>query len=179
MEIVKEYLDILLSSDDKAFLASHNHPFLLYPEKHGAGGFATYHTRMADRGAGQKIAGSGTEIKKFRVLLPNQDLKSKFPNKMLVGRSTEREFSIDHSTVSKRHAFLSLDKEKDAYRLGDAGSTNGTFLNGQTVESGAPVYLRDGNIVSFGDCDYLFFSPKGFVDLLRRLKAEADAFPEE
>ena len=57
MEIVQHYLENFLEGGEEAFLTRFNHPFLLYPEKHGAGGFATYHTRMADRGAGAKIAG--------------------------------------------------------------------------------------------------------------------------
>jgi hypothetical protein len=174
MEIVQHYLETYLEGGEEAFLSRFNHPFLLYPEKHGAGGFATYHTRMADRGAGAKIAGSGKEIKKFRVLPPNPSLGPDFPSKLLIGRSTDRDFAIDHSTVSKRHAFIALDDERSAYRLGDAGSTNGTFLNGQSVESGEPVYIRDGNIVSFGDCDYMFFSPLGFCELLKRLKTEEE-----
>jgi len=174
MEIVEDYLKFLLEEGEEPFLENFGHPFLLYPEKHGAGGFSTYHTRMADRGAGSRIAGSGKEIKQFRVLRPNSEQAPSFPSKMLVGRSTDRDFSIDHSTVSKRHAFIAHDDERQAYRLGDAGSTNGTFLNGQAVESGEPVFIRDGNIISFGDCDYMFFSPAGFVELLKRLKSECE-----
>lgn len=174
MEIVQHYLEFFLAEGEDAFVGRFNHPFMLYPEKHAAGGFSTYHTRMADRGEGAHIAGSGKEIRQFKVLPPNASLGSKYPSKLLVGRSTERDFSIDHSTVSKRHAFIMYDSEKDAYKLGDAGSTNGTFLNGQSVESGEPVYVRDGNIVSFGDCDYMFFSPKGFIELLKRIKSEED-----
>ena len=86
---------------------------------------------------------------------------------------------IDHSTVSKRHAFMSYDTEKEAYKMGDAGSTNGTFLNGQSVEAGDPVYVRDGNVVSFGDCDYMFFTPTGFIQLLKRLKKEEEEEGEQ
>jgi hypothetical protein len=174
MEIVQHYLETFLEVGEEAFLKEYNHPFLLFPEKHVPGGFATYHTRMADRGAGARIAGSGTEIRKFRVLPPNPEHGKDFPRKLLVGRGTDRDLTIDHSTVSKRHAFISYDEEKQAYKLGDAGSTNGTFVNGHSVESGDPVYIRDGNIVSFGECDYMFFSPQGFSDLLKRLKSEED-----
>ncbi len=172
MEIVQHYLEVFLEAGEEEFLARFNHPFLLFPEKHGPGGFTTYHTRMANRDSGSKIAGSGKEIKQFRVLPPKSESGPAFPKKQLIGRSTDRDFSIDHSTVSKRHAFIIFDEEKNSFRMGDAGSTNGTFLNGQAVEAGDPVYLRDGNVVSFGDCDYLFFSPSAFLDLLRRLNAE-------
>lgn len=169
METVQHYLEVLQEEGEETFLERFAHPFLLYPEKRSAGGFATYHTRMADRSAGASISGSGKEIRQFRVLPPNPQLGQKYPAKMIIGRSPERDFSVDHSTVSKRHAVIMRDAQSDSYRLGDAGSTNGTFINGQAVEAGEPVYLRDGFIVSFGDCDYMFFSPGGFVQLLKRL----------
>lgn len=174
METVQECLDAYLEQGEDAFLAKHGHPFLIYPEKKSVGGFSSYHTRMADREAGARIAATGREMKQFRILPPNASADGKYPAKLLVGRAEERDFTIDHSTVSKRHAVLVFDEERQTYKLGDAGSTNGTFVNGHSVEAGDPVYIRDGSIVSFGDCDYMFFSPTGFVDLLKRLKAESD-----
>lgn len=170
MDTVQEYLEALQQQGEEALRGRLRHPVLLYPEKHGARGFSSYHTRMADRGTGSRIAGGGQEMRAYHVLAPPEDRSPTV--KLLVGRGSEREYNIDHSTVSKRHAFILFDEQRKAYQLGDAGSTNGTLLNGQAVESGEPVYLRDGNVVSFGDCDYLFFSPDGFLELLKRLGVE-------
>jgi hypothetical protein len=52
MEIVQDYLEVYLDLGEESFLEKYNHPFLLYPEKHGSGNFSTYHTRKADRGSG-------------------------------------------------------------------------------------------------------------------------------
>jgi hypothetical protein len=171
MKTVGDYLDDFLELGEAAFVEKFDHPFLLYPDKHGHGGFRSYHTRMADRGDGANLAGSKS-LRDFQVLAPSSSGTNPTPSKLLVGRSEDRDLPIDHSTVSKRHAVLVRDDEAQAFKLGDAGSTNGTFLNGQAVESGEPVFLRDGNVVSFGDCDYLFYSPKGFVNVLTRLGAE-------
>ena len=175
METVQQYMETYLDIGEDSFLDMYSQPFLLFPEKHGSGGFSTYHTRMADRESGSRIAGTGQEMREFRVLPPNKTCADRGPvKKLLIGRSPDRDLFIDHSTVSKRHAFISYDREKNAFKLGDAGSTNGTFLNGQAVEAGDPVYIRDGNILSFGDCDYLFFSPAGFAQLLNRLNMDED-----
>jgi hypothetical protein len=169
MQTVLEFLAAFQELGLEGFVAKFDHPFLLYPDHHGHGGFRSYHTRMADRGEGANLAGSTKSLRDFRVLAPSATAAQPLPAKILVGRSEDRDLYIDHSTVSKRHAFLILDTEHMAYKLGDAGSTNGTFLNGQAVESGEPVFVRDGNVVSFGDCDYLFFTPKGFAEILDRL----------
>ena len=173
MDTVKHYLELLQQKGEQAILQKYAHPFLLYPEKYGKGSFTAYHTQMVSRpGGAGGIAGVGKNILQFRVLSPNPELGTSYPRKMIVGRSPEREFCVDHSTVSKRHAVLIYDADRNSYRLGDAGSTNGTFLNGQSVEAGRPVYIKDGSVVTFGDCDFLFFSPRGFVELLKRLGEE-------
>ena len=170
MKTVQEYLQALTESGEDAFASNFTYPFLLYPEKHGQGDFQSYHTRMANRGDASSLAGAGKPISDYRVLAPEYDEGKQVPSKLLVGRSEDRALTIDHSTVSKRHAFIALDSESGLFRLGDAGSTNGTFLNGKCVDSGEPVFIRDGNVVSFGDCDYLFFTPDGFLELLKRLR---------
>jgi pSer/pThr/pTyr-binding forkhead associated (FHA) protein len=168
MDTVQDFLEQLLAIGEDAFRNQYCHPFLLYGSKHGASGFSTYHTQMADRHGAGGNAGDEQELLQFRILLPSTKVANA-STKLLVGRGPERDFSIDHSTVSKRHAYLLYDPEHFSYQLGDAGSTNGTFFNGQPVEAGEPVNLRDSCLVSFGDCDYLFFSPEGFVALLKRL----------
>jgi hypothetical protein len=177
MKKVQDYLDEFQRLGQEAFLARYDHPFLLYAEGHGPARFQSFHTRMADRD--EPRAGPGAlGYRDHLVLAPLTSGRGETPARMLVGRSPDRDFTIDHSSVSKRHAFIACEADKGAYRLGDAGSTNGTFLNGQPVESGMPVYVRDQSTVSFGDCDYLFFGPQGFVQLLQQLIRRPELGPE-
>jgi hypothetical protein len=169
MEPIQEYIETLAQLGAEAFLAKYSTPVMIFKEKHDSKGFTTEYTRMVNCETGSSIAPSYQELRKYRVLLPKCPETGKVPTKFLVGRSKDREFYIDHSTVSKRHAFILLDTDKNTYQLGDAGSTNGTLLNGQAVEAGEPVQLKDRDIISFGDCDFMFFSPLGFVDLVNRL----------
>jgi hypothetical protein len=170
MDTVQEFAEHFKEIGEDKFLSKFNQPFLLYPEKQGAKAFSTHHTQMSGRDSGINIAGSETELQRFHVLpcRSSQETNTEKRN-FLIGRGEDRHFSIDHSTVSKRHAFILFNTSNQTYQLGDAGSTNGTFLDGQTVEAGEPVFIRDGSVVSFGDCDYLFFSSKGFSELLKRL----------
>ncbi len=69
-----------------------------------------------------------------------------------IGRSQDNTLVISDPTVSRQHARVRL--EKAQFLLFDLGSANGTFVNDQRVE--APVALADGDIVRFGEVEYIF-----------------------
>lgn len=70
----------------------------------------------------------------------------------LVGRATDAQVSITHSTVSRRHARIVV-AGTDAC-VEDLESKNGTTVGGRKV--GAPLELRDGDRVSFGDALFTY-----------------------
>lgn len=57
-----------------------------------------------------------------------------------LGRSAETTFPLDDMTVSRRHATVRVD-DNGRVTLTDDGSTNGTFLNGSRIPTGAPSPL--------------------------------------
>lgn len=64
---------------------------------------------------------------------------------MRVGRSRESDIFLVDPSVSRNHAMLELHEDHVIVR--DAGSTNGTFVNGERVQLRA---LRPGDRVAFG-----------------------------
>ncbi|MCK6480353.1 MAG: FHA domain-containing protein [Planctomycetes bacterium] len=66
---------------------------------------------------------------------------------MRIGRGAENEIQVDFPTVSGRHATLEL--KGGRYSITDAGSTNGTTVNGRALEGAHE--LADGDIVRMGD----------------------------
>jgi diguanylate cyclase (GGDEF)-like protein len=72
---------------------------------------------------------------------------------MTIGRTQDAEIFIDDEGVSRRHAKLA--PNIDGVRLIDLGSTNGTFTNGQPVDS---RLLQDGDRVQIGSTTILKFS---------------------
>jgi len=66
-----------------------------------------------------------------------------------LGRSADSSFQISDITVSRQHAFLSVD-EVGTVHLRDDGSTNGTFVNGKRISSYRPVSLDDGDRIQLG-----------------------------
>lgn len=58
-----------------------------------------------------------------------------------LGRSDTCEIVIPLSTVSRLHARIELEHER--YVLFDAGSANGTLLNGQRIDHGYELHTGD------------------------------------
>lgn len=72
-------------------------------------------------------------------------------NEILVGRTLNNGFVIEHPSVSKRHARLVV--EDNVYALFDLGSSNGTFVNGKRITE---ARLEDGCEVRFGRAHYVY-----------------------
>lgn len=73
-------------------------------------------------------------------------------NHALVGRGAESTIRLDaDATVSSRHA--TLDSRADGLWVEDAGSTNGTFVNGARVTSAR--LLQPGDVIRIGHTDLL------------------------
>jgi DNA-binding winged helix-turn-helix (wHTH) protein len=78
-----------------------------------------------------------------------------------IGRSQSCDVVLARSTVSRVHARIEL--EHNRYILFDAGSSNGTFVNGQRIE--APYQLSTNDTIWLGTSDValLFSDPEETV----------------
>lgn len=68
-----------------------------------------------------------------------------------LGRHPESDFRFDPGQdldVSARHAEIRRQQDGGAWMVRDAGSTNGTFVNGRRIAADTP--LRDGDVVALG-----------------------------
>ncbi len=65
----------------------------------------------------------------------------------VIGRSEQASIHILDSRASRRHAVIR--KLTQGYQLTDAGSTNGTFLNGELMSG--PSWLHVGDMISIGE----------------------------
>lgn len=86
-----------------------------------------------------------------------------------IGRTKDNTVSLPGALVSRRHATLKW--TVDEWRLRDAGSTNGTYVNGQRVRD---LGLTDGSRIVIGDFALrLGVASSGPTDLDRALDAMA------
>jgi pSer/pThr/pTyr-binding forkhead associated (FHA) protein len=70
-----------------------------------------------------------------------------------LGRHPDSEISLDDITVSRRHA--EIERTGDGYLVRDAGSLNGTYVNGQRIED--TVLLHQGDELQVGKFRLVFF----------------------
>jgi hypothetical protein len=75
-----------------------------------------------------------------RILLPLGEAES--PRRLTLGRIGDNDIVIDHQTVSRFHAALSLNQTGDIV-VSDLGSANGTFVNGWRIVGAEVVNLDD------------------------------------
>lgn len=70
------------------------------------------------------------------------------PGSSTVGRQAGNDLRLDHPLVSRRHARLEC--TADACQIEDAGSSNGTTVDGQEITPDTPVPLAPGSVVKIG-----------------------------
>jgi putative peptide zinc metalloprotease protein len=79
-----------------------------------------------------------------------------------VGRTDETDVTIDHPSVSRRHARIVRDAE--GFHVEDLGSLNGTAVHDgagpERVLRGGRATLQDGTRVTFGDVEAVFGQPR-------------------
>jgi len=74
-----------------------------------------------------------------------------------LGRSTENEISLDDITVSRHHA--DIEAAGGSFRVRDAGSLNGTYLNLERIDGDAA--LGNGDEIQVGKFRLVFFVAPG------------------
>ncbi len=80
--------------------------------------------------------------KKVKLTFDEKERKS-------VGRTKENDLAIDDASVSKIHAALVLNSDRQLM-VADTGSTNGTFINGERIAYGRAFVIKDGDKLKFG-----------------------------
>ncbi len=97
---------------------------------------------------------------------------SRVEDRMILGRGESASWILLDPDLSRNHA--AIERHKDAFRIYDMRSKNGTKVNGRPVGIGAPgVVLEDGAIITLGDTRIRFIDPA--AAMLAELEANDDA----
>ena len=71
------------------------------------------------------------------------------PGRFEVGRSASTAFRVDHTTVSRRHAALTLGEDRAHLVVEDLGAANGTRVNGREIKG--TQELQHGDTLELGE----------------------------
>ena len=92
----------------------------------------------------------------LRVTTPDGQVRE-FPIDVpsaIVGRADGNRVVIDHVSVSRRHASLTI--ENGRVMLEDLGSASGSFVGSQRLPVNTPTIVEDGQSLRFGDVEARF-----------------------
>ena len=81
-----------------------------------------------------------------------------------VGRAPDNDLILEDTSSSKHHATLTW--RNGLGILTDLGSMNGTTVNGETLEPSAERGLRDGEVISFGGTQFVYYTAPRIYDIL-------------
>jgi eukaryotic-like serine/threonine-protein kinase len=85
-----------------------------------------------------------------------------YRGQVTIGRGTDNDIVLPVSQVSRQHAAIHCDRE--ACRIVDNGSTNGTFVNGFRLPAGAPCFLQPGDALAIGPVSLLVVLPAHHIE---------------
>jgi serine phosphatase RsbU (regulator of sigma subunit) len=90
----------------------------------------------------------------FLVMLGSgeQKLISSQKKTLRIGRLPDSEIAIDESVISRRHT--EIHRSGETYFVQDAGSRNGTFVNGERISQ--PTELAPGDVIGIGNARIVF-----------------------
>lgn len=105
------------------------------------------------------------------VFLMEKSHRNAFGRGITVGRASNNDVVVESGSVSRFHAWFDKETGGVAHRLTDAGSKNGTFLEGVRLEARRPQLLRSGIRLTFGKVEFTFFSAADFLEMLAKRAA--------
>ena len=85
-----------------------------------------------------------------------------------IGRINGNDMIMPDYAISKRHAIIDI--EDGTYYLRDAGSTNGTKINGSRLGKKRAM-LKDKDVIGFARYEFTFLYPKSLHKMLREVKS--------
>jgi hypothetical protein len=106
------------------------------------------------------VGGSSSSGESLAIELAPKD------GEVTIGRGSGNDVVIDDATLSRVHLRLDRDAMGTGWRVRDAGSSNGTKVNGQKVGTD-PVPLENGTAIEGGAVRLTFYEAEGMWLRLR------------
>jgi hypothetical protein len=172
-----EYVDRLLSEGGEAFREGHRCPVLVSVATQGEDEQSDFHTAIIRPNVLSAIRAAAVSDRS-RPSIPTgalaaevHEIKKKgdrpFHGQIGVGRARNVDVCLPLARLSKYHGYFS-ELEGGGYAFTDAGSTNGTLVNGVRLERKVTSPLQDGVEMTLGPYRFVFYGPDAFCEMVVR-----------
>ena len=156
--------------EEEEFTSRYDHGFLLiYPIQEGEDEGKVQFQTMAGGNIKDLVGANDADPDLFLLSKPGAHAYTM----ITLGRTANNDVHLDNGAISKMHAYFKKD-DKAGFNVTDAGSTNGTVVNGATLFKDEPKSLRGGETITFGNCfQATFHTPTTmwrYLSLVQRLK---------
>ncbi len=167
---IEEFMRETKALSEEEFLEAHPYPFLVHETTGDSvpipeGDRSTIRLK---KGATAPVGGGFMQgdalVHPVRPADPDN-----FDGAVKLGRSSGCDIVINDGSISSEHAHFTLEFEGEErfVLVADAGSVNGTFLNGVRLEERVPARLSDQDSLRFGPAVKLqYFEADGFFQIL-------------
>lgn len=133
---------------------------------------AAFQTKFMSRadllaaGSGERSLDAEPSVAVGHVVFIQKREGGVFPDRIGVGRAPNVDVRVPLAQISKYHAYFS--NVDGSWTVTDAGSRNGTTVQGTRLTDRIPFPIADGTEVGFGPYRFTFHTPDGFQDLVKR-----------
>ena len=160
---LSDYADELSRIGDDAFAQAHPHTVLVVTGVVGAlAEQVPLNRTMVTEPAGLSVQAVVGLIGRVFPLVKG---KYSSPGPISLGRTPDNDVTIAESSISARHCFLRVLGSQIS--LTDAGSTNGTLVNGVRLQPKKAQNVVEGDVLTMGRFNLAFHTPRGFIKTLR------------
>jgi hypothetical protein len=150
-----DYLNLSPTTDSKGFVDAHPDPVLVVGLDAALAAEDEFQT-------GAMVLGGISQLTARTIVIPvAKRLRDNFPRFIWIGREPVCDVWLPVQGISKLHAQFIRRPERTC-ELVDAGSKNGSFVNGRRLERNAPLILSNLDLLQFGPLEVTFYTAEGF-----------------
>nr|CAP62393.1 hypothetical protein [Archangium disciforme] len=153
-----------LRSDREAFLRGRTCPVLVWEDAPSVA-LAGSHRQTTTLPSYRPDARASPEPLIYEVR-PGLRISAGDDARVTVGRDAGCDIFLPHATASRLHAYFCQDPTTGAWTVTDAGSQNGTFLDGVLIMPGRSSPLLGRASLRFGRAELLFLQPAALEEYL-------------
>ncbi len=163
------YLQEHLRLGTARFVTQHPYPVLVRVDTLGDQEWKEYQTAFAANPLTvQGLPNRKAKDAAFEVCPIVKREGAPFQDRIGIGRSRNTDVPLGLPRISKYHAFITWSEDKTQYFITDAGSLNGTKLDGEPLPPKQPTSLREGSDLRFGPYRFVFHTADGFCKFLEQ-----------